>query len=94
MKLLPLIAAAGLAFLTPTAASAAVAPAEAPISATSTVAQTHVRVSVGDQRRHTTRRHYGRRGHNARRAYWRRDCRTTWRRGHRVRVCNRVRGWR
>lgn len=90
MKLFPLIAAAGLAFIAPTAASASVAPAEAPISASSSpLAQTHVRISVGDQRRHGARRH-----HNSRRAAWRRTCRTTWRHGHRVRSCQRVRYWR
>ena len=96
MKLLPLIAAAGLAFIAPAAVStAAAAPASvsAPAAALAAApAQTRVRVSVGEQRRYQ-RRHHGRR-HHARRGYWRNDCRTTWRNHRRVRVCHRVRGWR
>lgn len=104
MKLFSLIAAAGLAFITPVAASASVAPAEAPItsSASSPLAQATVRVSVGQDRRHyrgdrrysrgDQRRHYRR--HNGRKAYYRRNCRTYWRHGERRRVCNRVRYWR
>lgn len=90
MKLFPIIAAAGLAMFAPAAASASVAPAEAPIGATasSVLAQGHVRVYVGDQRRHHYRRHHGRK------AYWRRNCRTYWRHGERRRVCNRVRYYR
>ncbi|MEZ0244727.1 MAG: hypothetical protein ACAH11_15245 [Sphingomonas sp.] len=89
MKLFPLIAAAGLAFIAPTAASASVVPAEAPIAASSApYAQTSVRISVGDQRRHHYRRH------DRRRSYWRRNCRSYWRHGHRVRDCRRVRYWR
>ena len=90
MRLLPLIAAAGLAFIAPSAASASVAPAEAPITASSSspFAQTHVRISVGDQRRHGARRHHGRK------AYWRRTCRKTWRHGRRINNCRRVQYWR
>lgn len=97
MKLIPLIAAAGLAFMVPGVASASVVPAEAPISASATSPQqTHVRISVGQDRRYhrgyDQRRHYRR--HHARKAYWRRDCRSYWRHGERHRVCKRVRHWR
>ena len=97
MKLFPLIAAAGLACIAPAAASASVVPAEAPIAASSSpLVQTRVRISVGQDRRYDRgyhRRHHYRR-HHARKAYWRRNCRTYWRHGERHRVCNRVRYWR
>lgn len=90
MRFFPLIAAAGLACIAPGAASASVVPAEAPISATASgpLAQTSVRISVGDQRRHHYRRHH------ARKAYWRRSCRTYWRHGERYKSCRRVRAYR
>ena len=97
MRFLPFIAVAGLALVVPGAASASVAPAEAPISATATgPLQAHVRISVGQDRHYDRgydqRRHYRR--HHERRSYWRRNCRTYWRHGERHRVCKRVRYWR
>ena len=93
MKVFPILAAAAALFaVAPGTASASVAVSpSAPLISTvaaSAVAQTSVRISVGDQRR-GYRRH-----HSSRRAYWRRSCRSTWRHGRRFQNCRRVRYWR
>ena len=90
MKIIPVLAAAAALFVI-TPASAAVVPSSssAPLVAAGESPQTHVRISVGDQRgRYYQRRHHGRR------AYWRRNCRSYWRHGRRFQNCRRVRYWR
>jgi hypothetical protein len=88
------VAAVIAAFAVPASASAgpvtAAESSAAAVVAGAMAGNGQVRVVVEERRGYQHRRH----GRHARKAHWRKVCRTTWRNHRRVKNCRRVRYWR